>query len=196
MRKLILITILLGLIATPALANFTFSHSDALAFTILDPLFTTGTYTGNLVVVPGGGPYGATLAGDIGYKLADVSTTGYIGIGNDTTIDLSGHSDIDLRIFNDNNQDWKYKLFASDGSTDVNSPNWKTIPKGSWADFTLDISTLTPGGAGTDVAGFLIASTIDQSDTMHTSIIPAPGAILLGGIGICLVGWLRRRRTL
>lgn len=72
-----------------------------------------------------------------------------------------------------------------------------------------DVETLTVSGTWDGVSGTTIAyitayghevSSVQWDsigiDHMQWEPIPAPGAILLGSLGVGLVGWLRRRRTL
>ncbi|MCX5638468.1 MAG: hypothetical protein NTX52_12365, partial [Planctomycetota bacterium] len=75
----------------------------------------------------------------------------------------------------------------------------------SWVDGSLSLEdkfyTDATNNAGLTIGSVRVMNLFEcsirtEKQSMLVEIVPAPGAILLGGIGTGLVGWLRRRRML
>jgi len=146
---------------------------------------------GSMTDMSGAMNYGDALFFGNGYEgsrlVIDISADGYdnyAGNSSDETINVANARDTALGL-------------------GIDTINALLIDDGDWGIYvpvTYATSYIIGGtGAFVDV----VSSFGDFGDAIKikigeeiTGVIPAPGAILLGSIGVGLVGWLRRRRTL
>jgi hypothetical protein len=200
MKRFLVTAVIFAAMTMPAVAGSTFTPSviDLQGFTILPGLPCTNDLDhGSLATFTNPDPSydGMTFLGDVGYEVTSVGKAGsfqYVGIGQ-AGLDLTGFDAFALVLFNDNNQTWRYSVFANDGTL-TNESAWVDVDTGQSTNLSVSL-------AGLDLTSVKIGFRVGNDtggDTIHTSAspIPAPGAMLLSSIGLGLIGWIKRRRMM
>jgi hypothetical protein len=118
----------------------------------------------------------------------------------------------ELPVTNDDDDTWLYRVYVTTVTGGVPEDTAATIYSDWSAGLGLSehatLVALTPGldystvtGIGFEIRWFRALNNNRTGDDYNTSVettpvIPVPGAIVLGSIGVGLVTWLRRRKTL
>jgi len=134
------------------------------------------------------GTGGDTLAAaqiDTGGTISGLSGTGYDGVT--------------AFFANDNDDQWEFELFYAVGGTEYNSGfvgiNGTVVGPPNTAYLTAPFAGILDLGGITEI-GFRVRTNFGvdgASDTFHVSVVPVPGAILLGFLGLGAAGIKLRR---
>jgi hypothetical protein len=206
MKKLLILAMIFA-VSAAASASMTYTWTEVSSLGFTDENLSLAGYdlktSGSLLPLVGSSSPkyldGADMTGQYGYYtgLLDNGNPGNVQYATIGTTVTKIDNTFTLQVYNDNDDLWGYMLYATDGATTVHNANFvwvagngtNNVPSPGTA-LSLDLSTLT--GPSIEV-GVAIAAGAD-SDVFHTSFtVPAPGAILLAGLGTSLVGFVRRR---
>ena len=217
MKKLVIMLVVAAMVL-PAVAGpsyFTPDQSTLLAMTHQWEGLETTVYGSldsyaNDAVVAGSVRYTASMM--YGHENPLVDGEAIIGIGkNVTTENFSSFDGIMMNFTNTNNSTWSVNVWAiANGVTYENS--WVTLlagsPIGQSASILLDFGGIDPSeitSYGFQIKGYMDAnpreslSNPSNGDEFHMNVspvVPVPGAVILGGIGAGLVGWMKRRKSI
>jgi hypothetical protein len=217
MKRILLVSLFVGLLAGQASAGFYtmdattaaglrfvsgsdgISASDALKYVgnkpgtaLGDKVFGTNNFYGSTNPMA----YEVGFVGTLTDQTGDGIVSVLIGAKSQAVLPNTGSYDgFYLPISNDNDDPWEYKLYVDTTGTDYESPSWTPLASGTQTTLTLLFGSTVNFNTLVDI-GFevqLNRGGIGDSDSYHTSVVPVPGAVLLGLLGIGVAGWRLRK---